>query len=114
MPRITTVGPEARERLLRTGRGQAQLRPYLDAVASLSGDQVLELEPDAGESMRLIRVRLTRASRQLGKQVTCGATQEGTLLVWLPERPGARRRRRTPEQQPEDVAPPTPQEELPP
>jgi hypothetical protein len=85
MPRIRQVEPDARDRLVRSGRGHAQLRPYLEAIASLKGNQMLEVEPEERETMRLIRLRVTRASRQLGKALTCGTTREGSLLVWLAE-----------------------------
>ena len=112
MPRITAVGPESRGRLVRKGRGHAQLRPYLEAIATLAGDQVLEIEPEPGETMRLIRTRVTRASRQVGKALTCGTTQEGTLLIWLADAPkGTRRRRRTADQ-PQGADLPDPQGEM--
>src|SRR5688500_14386526 len=78
MPRIRQVEPDTRDRLVRSGRGHAQLRPYLEAIASLKGNQMLEVEPEERETMRLIRLRVTRASRQLGKELTCGTTREGS------------------------------------
>jgi hypothetical protein len=92
MPKIRQAGPEARRRL--ASRGQAHLAPYLEAIAGLSGEQVIEVEPDEGETLRLVRTRVTNAAKQLGKQVKYGDTQEGTLLVWAEERTPRRRRRR--------------------
>jgi hypothetical protein len=102
MPTIRQAGPEARRRLVT--RGQAQLGPYLEAIASLSGEQVIEVELDEGETLRLVRTRVTRASKQLGKPIKCGETQEGTLLVWAGEQAPRRRRRRQAEPDPANLA----------
>ena len=83
MPTIRSVGPDARARL--ATRGHSQLRPYLEAIAGLSRDRTLEFEPEAGETLRMVRARTGRAARQLGKQITCGRTPEGTLLILLAE-----------------------------
>jgi hypothetical protein len=102
MPKIRPAGREARRRL--ATRGRAQLGPYLEAIAGLSGAQVIEVELEEGETLRLVKTRVTRASRQLGKQVRCGETREGTLLVWAGERAPRRRPRRQPEPAPANPA----------
>ena len=115
MPTIRTVGPDARARL--AAKGHAQLRPYLEAIAGLTGDQALEVEPEPGETLRMVTLRAHRAARQLGTSVTCGTTQQGTVLLWLGEPTRRRRRRRQPQS---DLAPPEaaawqpPLEEMPP
>jgi hypothetical protein len=115
MPRVTTVGPEARARLIGQGRGYDERAPYREAIASLSDDQLIELEPDPNETLRQVRARTRRAAKEVGRHIAVGETTGGTLLVWLAE--PARRRRPRPsarEQQREGAASPTPQEELPP
>ena len=102
MATIRQAGREARRRLVT--RGQAQLGPYLEAIAGLMDEQVIELELDAGETMRLVKNRVTRASKQLGKQIQSGETRDGTLLVWAGERAPRRRRRRRPEPDPANLA----------
>ena len=92
MPTIRPFGPEARARL--AIRGRSQLQPYLEAIPSLSGEQTLELEPEQGETLRMIALRAHSAARQLGKPIACGTTQEGSVLLWLEEQPTRRRRRR--------------------
>ena len=102
MATIRHAGPDARRRLA-TG-GQAQLGPYLEAIAGLSGEQVIEVEPDEGETLRLVKTRVTNAAKQLGKQVKYGDTREGTLLVWPEEQAPRRRRRRQAEPDPANLA----------
>ena len=96
MPKVTTVGLEARARLIKAhgGKGYEQRAPYREAIAALSGDQVLEFEPEDGETLRQIRVRLARAAKELGTEIKSGETREGTLLVWLASPSPARRQRR--------------------
>ena len=118
MPTIRSVGPQARARL--ATRGHAQLRPYLESIAGLTGDQTLEFEPEHGETLRMVRVRVGRAARQLAKTITCGTTEEGTLLIWLAEptparRPGRRRRTRDAgNDQPREIQSEPPLGEVPP
>ncbi len=82
MPTIRSVGREAMGRLARQSKGDEELLPYREAIANLEGDAVLEVEPD-GETMRAIKLRVSRASKQVGKGVRYGETRDGSLLVWL-------------------------------
>ena len=98
MPQVRTVGLEARARLIKAhgGKGYDQRAPYREAIAALSDDQVLELEPEDGETLRQIRVRLARAAKEVGTEIKSGETREGTLLLWLANpQPQQRRRRRS-------------------
>jgi hypothetical protein len=98
MPTIRPAAADARARLKQgVGQGYLNREPYRRALQGLSGDQLLELEPDEGESLRKIRVNLARAAKEVGKEVRSGETQEGTLLVWLAEGPRRRRQRVTPD-----------------
>ncbi len=101
MPTIRSVGPDAMGRLARKSKGDEELVPYREAIANLEGDAVLEVEPD-GETMRAIKLRVSRASKQVSKGVRYGETREGSLLVWLAE--PSRRRRRKLEPDPANMA----------
>lgn len=94
MVRTETLGSEARSRLVNKGPGPVALAPYIEAIRGLTGDQTLEPEPEGGDSLRVVKLRLTTASNQLGRSVHSGETEEGTLLVWLQEGQPRRRRRR--------------------
>jgi hypothetical protein len=85
MVRISEAGPEAKARLVSGLRGPTWKQPYLDAINGLAGEDVLEFEPDEGETLRQVRVRIARAAKDLGRTLRVGETQEGTLLVWLAE-----------------------------
>lgn len=91
MPQIRVVGLDARNRVARCG-GSDALVPYRAAIANLEGEGVLEVTPSSGESMRKLKLSVSRAAKQVNRQVKYGETEEGTLIVWLELT--ARRRRR--------------------
>jgi hypothetical protein len=93
MVRTRQVGPDARNRLVRKGPRPAWREPYLEAIRGLSGDQIIEVEPEEGETLRQIRMRVAWTARHLGKDVRVGETLEETLLVWLGQPEGTRRSR---------------------
>ena len=111
MPRITTVGPDARARLTSAGAGKAyrERQPYREALANLSGDAMLEIEPEQGETMRRIKLRLSRAAKEAGREIRYGDTTDGKLLAWLAEPTRRRRRRRGRTDSAAEFAEPTPQ-----
>ena len=84
VPRINEVGRDARARLKSRGRPNPRA-PYVEALATLEGDRTLEIIPDEGETLRMIRGSVTRAAKEVGKAVKSGETEEGSLLVWLAE-----------------------------
>jgi hypothetical protein len=92
--KISTVGPEARGRLLNIGKGYQDRAPYRDAIASLDNGQILELEPDEGETMRRVKLIARRAANEAGKEIQYGETEQGSLLLWIAEPKQLRRRRR--------------------
>jgi hypothetical protein len=95
MARITTVDlAEARSRLKSEAHGYAERAAYREAIGSLTDDRMLELEPDAGETMRSLKLTVTRAAKEVNRDVRYGESDEGTLLVWLEDRPRTTRRRR--------------------
>jgi hypothetical protein len=98
MARITTVDlAEARSRLRHRTAGYDARAPYREAIANLADSRMLELELDAGESMRALRLNIARASKEVNRLVDYGVSAEGTLLVWLADKPkktrGPRRRK---------------------
>ncbi len=76
--RIVDLGARAR---LCNGRPDNRA-PYREAIAKLSGDHVLELTPDAGESLRQLQLNVSRAATAVHRAVQYGVTPEGTLVVW--------------------------------
>ena len=111
MPRFTQVGLEARSRLVSSGKGYQERAPFREALAGLDNDRTLEIEPDQGERLQTIRVRLRRAAKEVGREIQVGETQEGTLLVWLADagQPVRRRRRRRSTDQQQGTDLPVPQ-----
>ena len=96
MPRITTVDlAEARSRLKHRTAGYNARAPYREAIASLTDAAALEVTPEAGESIRSMRLNLARAAKEVNRQVAYGVNPEGNLIVWL-EAPKPTRRPRKP------------------
>jgi hypothetical protein len=88
MARITTVDlTEARRRLKSEARGYAERAAYREAIGNLTDDRMLELEPDEGETMRGLKLTVTRAAKEVNRDVRYGESEQGTLLVWLQDRP---------------------------
>jgi len=97
MQRITTVGlVEARNRLRGKGAGYESRAPYREAIANLSDGRMLELELDTGESMRALRMNIARAAKEVNRPISTGVSGEGTLLVWLQDKPKQKRGPRKP------------------
>ncbi len=116
MPTISKVGPEARARLVSAAKGPDRLQPDTEAIRGLAGGQMIEVEPEDGETLRQVKFRLTRASKQAGVEIRSGETTGGTVLVWLADsaQPVRRRRRRrgVDDGQGQDLL--APQKEMPP
>ena len=84
MPSIRSVDvQEARKRLRHSSPGEVRHAPYRAAIVNLAADRMLEVEPDEGESLRVLKMRVSRAARDVGRRVGYGVTKEETLLVWL-------------------------------
>jgi hypothetical protein len=91
MPEIRTVDlAEARQRLKRAG-GYETRAPLRQAIAKMSETRMLELEPDEGESLRSLKLNVARAAKEVNREVDSGVSAEGTLLVWLPDKPKRKR-----------------------
>lgn len=94
MPRIRTADFSALLRL-RPRSGGADLRaPFREALTSLQDDQALEIQAESGETMRGLKVNVSRAAREAGVAVAYGETIDGTLLVWRRANSGRRPSRR--------------------
>jgi hypothetical protein len=74
---------------------------YREDISSLEDyPDALEYTPDDGETLRKLRVRVTKAGKSLDIPIKHSETVRGTLLVYRPPSEGRRRtRRRTTEQQ---------------
>lgn len=92
MARIATVElAEARNRLRGRAPGYDARAPYREAITNLKGDRMLELELDAGESIRGLKLNINRAAKEVNRPVDYGVSAEGTLLVWLEDKPKQKR-----------------------
>jgi len=88
LAQIRTVDlAEARNRLRGKSAGYDGRAPYREAIANLSDGRMLEMELDAGESIRALRLNIARASKEVNRAVDVGVSAEGTLLVWLQDKP---------------------------
>ena len=97
MARMKTVGPEAKQRLRNVGKGYVERQPYRDAISQLEGEQYLEVEPEAGETLRKLKLMVRRAAKEVGQEIDYGVTVQDTLLVSIAQ-PRQRRRRGRPPQ----------------
>jgi hypothetical protein len=106
MVKVRQADEGAKARLVSGLRGPTWKQPYLDAINGLESDQVLEFQPDEGETLRQVRVRIARTAKDLSRTLRVGETQEGTLLVWVAEAhtPMRRGRRRKAEADPANMA----------
>lgn len=95
MPRFATIDlDQAMRRLRRRSRGSDVRAPFREAIANLTAEHMIELEPDEGESMRGLKVSVTRAAKEVNRSVRYGESESGTLLVWLEAKPKRTRRRK--------------------
>jgi hypothetical protein len=98
MPQIRTVDlADARNRLKRRTSGFDARAPFRAAIANMTDARMIELEPEGGESMRSLKLNVTRAAKEVHRDVRHGESEQGTLLVWLQDKPRRTRgpRRRT-------------------
>lgn len=68
------------------------------ALEELTGDSMLALRPDEGDSPRALKVQVSRAAKAAGRQeeILYGENANGELEVWLRERPRQKRGPRKP------------------
>lgn len=62
-------------------------------LEELSADGLLALKPDDGDSMRALKVQVSRAAKAAGRQddILYGESAAGELEVWLREKPKQKR-----------------------
>ena len=95
MPRIATLDrDEAMRRVRHVRPGPDDRAPYREAIANLTTERMIELEPDEGETLRRLKVAVTRAAKEVNRAVGYGESESGTLLVWLETKPRKVRRRK--------------------
>lgn len=83
MPSISTVTTNSRPDLLPEKR-ELLREPYLDMVKAMVEDkQPRTLSPGEGETLRKIRVNVTRAANELEVKLTQRETRDGSLYVYL-------------------------------
>jgi len=94
MPTIKVADTTAKERLKQRSGGSVDARaPFREAIGTLQSGDYLEIRPEGRETMRGIKLNVTRAARETSVDVAYGETTDGALLVWPRAEP--RRRRRT-------------------
>lgn len=82
VPVFREAPPEAKQRVLSTGKGSQQRQIYRENLTKLSEGKVLEIQPEGEETLRKLKVNVRRAANELNIPVSYGETSEGTLLVW--------------------------------
>ena len=62
-------------------------------LEALSSDSVLALTPDEGDSMRALKVQVSRAANRAGRKddIHYGENAAGELEVWLRDKPRQKR-----------------------
>jgi hypothetical protein len=67
-------------------------------LEELTKDNVLALTPDEGDSMRALKVQVSRAATRAGRKddILYGENTNGELEVWLREKPKQKRGPRKP------------------
>jgi len=84
MPRITTIPlDQAKARLKRRTPEHADRAAYREAITNMTMERMIELEPEAGETLRKLRLNVNRAAKEVGRSIEYDESDSGTLLVWL-------------------------------
>jgi len=95
MPRIATIDlDQAMRRVQRRNRGSDERAPFREAIANLTAEWIIEVEPDEGETLRKLKLTATRAAKEVNRAVGYGESESGTLLVWLEAKRRRTRRRK--------------------
>ena len=94
MATIRMVDASAKRRLKNVSKGHQDRQPYRAAILDLARDGILELVPEPGETLRKIKLNLSRAAREVGRAIKYGDTLDNTILAWRSDSDGAPRKRR--------------------
>jgi len=82
MPRIATIDLDQARSRVRRGRPRGDDRaPLREAIANLTAERMIELEPDEGERLRKLKLTVNRAAKEVNRAVGYGESDSGTLLV---------------------------------
>lgn len=107
MAKLSTLDASARYEVMKKTKGYEEREDLRAAIANLSEDQTLQLEPESAESIRKLKVAVRWAAKEALRTVSCGVTPRGTLLVWLDQKeqtaspPATGKRRGRPKKNPE-------------
>jgi len=107
MAKLTTLDASARHEAMKKTKGYEEREELREAIAKLSEDQTLQLEPEADESIRKLKVAVRWAAKEALRTVNYGVTPRGTLLVWLDQKehaatvPATGKKRGRPKKNPE-------------
>ena len=71
----------------------AKWQSLVSELEELTRASVLALRPDPGDSMRALKVQVSRAAKAVGRKddILYGENAEGELEVWLRDRPKQKR-----------------------
>ena len=94
MAQIREVDVSAKQRVKQRTKGYQEREPFRLAVANLTADKAIELEPESGESLRKLKLNLARAAKEVGKPITYGETGDNKIIAWLDEGNTGQKRRR--------------------
>src|SRR5215212_10175504 len=80
------------------GKKDPKWLPLVSQLEELTADDVLALTPDDGESLRALKVQVSRAANAAGRkdQVQYAESPTGELEVWLRDKPRQKRGPRKP------------------
>lgn len=94
MARIRDVDVSAKQRVKQRTKGFQEREPFRQAVANLTTDRAIELEPENGESLRKIKLNLARAAKEVNRNISYGETGDNMIVAWLDEGNAGQKRRR--------------------
>ena len=94
MAQIRKVDVSAKQRVKQRTKGYQERQPFRDAVADLTADTALEVEPEGGESLRKIKLNLARAAKEVGRSIAYGETGDDKIVAWLEDGNAGQKRRR--------------------
>ena len=86
MAKITTLDASARHEAMKKTKGYEERKELREAIANLSEDRTLQLEPDPDESIRKLKVAVKWAAKEVLRPISYGVTPRGTLLVWISQK----------------------------
>ena len=94
MPQIRKVDATAKLRLKQQSKTDQERDQYRRAIAQLGPQGMIEVEPEDGETLRKVKLNLSRAAKDIGLTIKYGETHDNTVLVWLADSTTKRRGRR--------------------